>query len=99
MGKVHRCPFFSNVGTFLDRIGESDFTSESDSLEVIDEPDESTEIVQVALPSRQLLNEIVRIFYMNIQQATYFVNIEYFKRNSINPVYENYSGVTQKRLL
>ena len=38
---------FSNVGTFLDRIGESDFTSESDSLEVIDEPDESTEIVKL----------------------------------------------------
>ena len=98
MGKVHRCPFFSNVGTFLDRIGESDFTSESDSLEVIDEPDESTEIVQVALPSRQLLNEIVRIFYMNIQQATYFVNIEYFKENSINPVYENYSGCDPEKI-
>lgn len=83
---------------FLDRIGESDFTSESDSLEVIDEPDESTEIVQVALPSRQLLNEIVRIFYMNIQQATYFVNVEYFKENSINPVYENYSGCDPEKI-
>lgn len=83
---------------FLDRIGESTFTSESDLLEVIDEPDESTEIVQVALPNRQLLNEIVRIFYMNIQQATYFVNVEYFKENSIDPVYENYSGCDAEKI-
>ncbi|KAL6451558.1 LOW QUALITY PROTEIN: FGR27 Filamentous growth regulator 27 [Candida maltosa Xu316] len=76
---------------FAERIGPSKFTSESDSLEVIDEPDESIEILQVALPSRLLLNSIIKIFYTNIQQACYFVNIDYFKSNIIDPVYENYS--------
>ena len=65
---------------FVDKIGDSNFTLESnDSLEVIEDSDESYEIIQVALPSRQILDDIIKIFYMNIQQAVYFVNIDFLK--------------------
>ncbi|RCK59300.1 Filamentous growth regulator 27 [Candida viswanathii] len=83
---------------FLDRIGPSKFTSETDSLEVIDEPDESMEILQVALPSKQLSDEIVKIFYTNIQQACYFFEAEYFMANVVNPVYTNYSDCSPDKI-
>lgn len=83
---------------FLERLGPSKFTSETDCLEVIDEPDESMEILQVALPSKHLSDEIVKIFYTNIQQACYFFEAEYFVNNIINPVYTNYSECTPDKI-
>ena len=83
---------------FLERLGPSKFTSETDCLEVIDEPDELMEILQVALPSKQLSDEIVKIFYTNIQQACYFFEAEYFMTNIINPVYTNYSECSPDKI-
>lgn len=90
---------FQCRNVFVDKIGDSNFTLESnDSLEVIEDSDESYEIIQVALPSRQILDDIIKIFYMNIQQAVYFVNIDFFKSQIINPVYENYSDCTPGKI-
>lgn len=90
---------FQCRSVFVDKIGDSNFTLENnDSLEVIEDSDESYEVIQVALPSRQILDDIIKIFYRNIQQAVYFVNIDFFKTQVIDPVYENYSDCTPGKI-
>ncbi|RCK58986.1 Filamentous growth regulator 27 [Candida viswanathii] len=75
---------------FNERLGPSTFTSETDTLEVIEDPEEFTQVVQVLLPDRQLFEDILELFCINLLQASYFVDVEYFKTHTLNAIYENF---------
>ncbi|KAL6451973.1 FGR27 Filamentous growth regulator 27 [Candida maltosa Xu316] len=76
---------------FNERIGPSKFSSETDSLEVIVDPDDIFEISQVVLPTRAVMNDLVRIFYVNVVNASYYVDINYFMSEIVPLVYEHYN--------
>ncbi|CAI5759133.1 unnamed protein product [Candida verbasci] len=85
---------------FHEYIGISEFTSQtSTTLETIDEPDEDHEVVQVALPSRNLLSQILRLFSINVNQAIYLFDMKEFKKTIVDPIYTNYSECKTKQIV
>lgn len=76
---------------FSKTIGKSEFTEERESLEIFDDAEEVHEVVQMALPNRSNLRRILRLFYININEACYVFDIKHFEKTVIAPIYNNYS--------
>ncbi|KAG7664325.1 uncharacterized protein J8A68_002144 [[Candida] subhashii] len=74
---------------FSDRIGESAFTSNQSNVEITDIPDESSDAIQVELPTRDICDYLVNIFFMNISQACYLFDMNHFVLNVVDFVYDN----------
>ncbi|CAK9441151.1 uncharacterized protein LODBEIA_P50200 [Lodderomyces beijingensis] len=83
---------------FKTLIGESAFTTDSDSFEVFDEPDEFSEIVQVALPNKETLSHILRFFSINVNMTCYILDPVAFEKNVITPIYTNYSACSIEQI-
>ncbi|KAI5949881.1 hypothetical protein KGF54_005358 [Candida jiufengensis] len=71
-------------------IGKSHFTSEIDSLDVFDNQEEVLEVVQVALPNRECISRILELFILHINQACYLFDVDYFEKQIVEPIYNNY---------
>ncbi|KAI5962138.1 uncharacterized protein KGF55_003214 [Candida pseudojiufengensis] len=71
-------------------IGKSSFTSEKDSLEIFDNQEEVLEIVQVALPNRDCMKKILELYHIHINQVCYILDLKYFEKEIIEPIYDNY---------
>lgn len=76
---------------FQERLGPTQFSLENDSLDVICDPEEYPEAIKIPLPDRELVEDLFELFCINLVQASYFIDINYFKTYTINAIYQDFN--------
>lgn len=74
---------------FAEVIGSSNFTNDPSKELVIDEPNGLKALTSIQLPRRSLCDILVNFFKENITNTFYIFDMQYFKLNIIDQIYDN----------
>ncbi|KAK6462781.1 zinc finger transcription factor of the Zn(2)-Cys(6) binuclear cluster domain type [Scheffersomyces coipomensis] len=70
-------------------IGECEFTQDPQGINIIDEPARINNCIPVQLPKREHCNILVKFFETNVNTTWYVFNMQHFKEQIVNYIYEN----------
>lgn len=74
---------------FHQELGESEFSSDTQGVNINDEPVCLRQCGPAPLPLRELCDEFLKLFHSNINQSWYIFHKEYFVTNVVDYVYEH----------
>ncbi|KAK6454897.1 zinc finger transcription factor of the Zn(2)-Cys(6) binuclear cluster domain type [Scheffersomyces xylosifermentans] len=74
---------------FLSTIGDCEFTSDPQGINIIDEPGKIKNGIPVQLPKREHCNILVKFFESNVNSTWYIFNMRHFKEHIVDYIYDN----------
>ncbi|ODV78385.1 uncharacterized protein CANTADRAFT_82056 [Suhomyces tanzawaensis NRRL Y-17324] len=80
---------FEARNIFMDKLGVSDFSSDDQGINMLDEPIQLRPGKAIDLPAREHCDKLLVFFQNNVNQSWYIFNMSYFTRNVIDHVYRD----------